>query len=202
MRLFLIRHGESLWKKELRIQGCGSDIALNEVGIEQAGRVASALRNERLAAIYSSPLKRTIDTARPLSQITNLEINIDHGLREIDAGELEGQSIMEMSKSYKESWMQWAKGSPLIPLPGGESLQELQDRSWKAIQFINDKHSNDTVVVISHLFAILTIICRVMGLELPNMWKLRQTEAGITIIDVTPVRPTLLLFNCTGHLEA
>jgi broad specificity phosphatase PhoE len=186
----------------MRIQGCRSDTSLNERGKEQAEKVALALREEKVDAIYSSPLKRAVNTAQPLAQIFSLEVNIEPDLREIDAGELEGLPVGELEKRYKGSWKQWIKDSPTIPLPGGESVEELQRRAWGVIRRINGSHPEGVVVVFSHLFAILTIVCHILELDLVNMWRLRQNEAGITVLEVAQRGNFLLSFNDTCHLEA
>jgi broad specificity phosphatase PhoE len=80
-------------------------------------------------------------------------------------------------------------------------LEELQRRAWRAVQRINGRHSEGVVAVFSHLFAILTIVCHVLGLDLGNMWRLRQNEAGITILEIAQ-GGNLLSFNDTCHLEA
>ena len=200
MRLILIRHGECSWNKERRIQGCRSDTSLNERGKAQAEKMARALKEEKVTAIYSSPLNRAVNTAQPLARARRLEVNIDPDLKEIDAGELEGLSEEELRKHYGEFWKEWRKGSGSTRVPGGESLEELQRRGWRSIQRIMERHPDGVVVVFSHLLTIITLVCRALGLDLRNMWRLRQDEAAITILNLGEQDASLALLSDTCHL--
>jgi len=201
MRLILIRHGECSWNKERRIQGCRTDTSLNDRGKAQAEEVALALKEEKLTAIYSSPLSRAVNTAQPLAQIHGLEVNIDPDLREIDAGELEGLSAEEVRERYGYFWKEWRIGTGAATrLPGGESLVELQSRAWRSIQRISKRHPDGVVVVFSHLLAILAVVCRALELDLSNLLRLRQGAAAITILNLGEQGASLALFNDTCHL--
>ena len=202
MRLLLIRHGETPWNRERRVQGCRSDTELGQRGREQAEKIALVLRKQRVDAIYSSPLKRAVDTAKAIAQACGLGVNVASDLREIDAGELEGLSQEELRKRYKEFWKEWRESDPSFPLPGGESLEGLQRRAWGEIERIIERHPEETVAVIGHLLANLAIICRAVGLDLGHMGRLRQDPAAINILQITQQGNSLLLFNDTCHLEA
>lgn len=202
MRLILIRHGESLWNWERRVQGCRSDTELSQRGKGQTERIAAVMKNQEVAAIYSSPLKRAMDTAKAIAQALKLEISVAPDLRELDAGELEGLSEEELGERYGDFWREWRKGNPSLHLPGGESLEELQRRAWGEIEHIAERHPDEAVAVIGHLFANLTIICRALGIDLRNMRHLRQDEAAISILEITKQGNSLLLLNDTCHLEA
>lgn len=202
MRLLLIRHGETPWNRERRVQGCRSDTELGQRGREQAEKIALVLRKHRVDAIYSSPLKRAVDTAKAIAQACGLEVKVASELREIDAGELEGLSQEELRKRYKEFWKEWRESDPSFPLPGGESLEGLQRRAWGEIERIIERHPEETVAVIGHLLANLAIICRAVGLDLGHMGRLRQDPAAINILQITQQGNSLLLFNDTCHLEA
>ena len=201
MKLLLIRHGETSWNRQRRVQGSRSDTELGQRGREQAERIALSLRNQRVDAIYSSPLKRAVETAKAIARACGLEVKIAHDLREIDAGELEGLSQEELKKRYQEFWKGWREGDPSFPLPGGESLQEVQGRAWGEIERIRERHPEDTVAVVGHLMANLSIICRALGLDLGHMGRLRQDPAAINVLQITPQGNSLLLFNDTCHLE-
>ena len=202
MQLLLIRHGETPWNSERRVQGCRSDTELSQRGREQAEKIALVLRKQRVDAIYSSPLKRAVDTAKAIARACGLEVKVAFELREIDAGELEGLSQEELRKRYGEFWKEWRESNPSFPLPGGESLEELQRRAWGEIERIMGRHPEETVAVVGHLLANLAIICRALGLHLGNMGLLRQEPAAINILQMTQQGSSLLQFNDTCHLEA
>jgi broad specificity phosphatase PhoE len=202
MRLLLIRHGETPWNREKRVQGCRSDIELGQKGREQAEKIALSLRKQRVDALYSSPLKRAVDTAKAIAQACGLEVKVAYELREIDAGELEGLSQEELKMRYEEFWKEWRESDPSFPLPGGESLEGLQRRAWGEIERIMERHPKETVAVVGHLLANLAIICRALGLDLSHMGRLRQDSAAINVLEITGQGSSLLQFNDTCHLEA
>jgi len=201
MRLILVRHGETSWNSQGRIQGCGSDTELSQKGRVQAEKIAIALRREKPGAVYSSNLKRARETAQAIAQDCQLEVELNHDLREIDAGELEGLLGKELGGQYSKFWNEWRKGSPSLHTPGGESLEELQMRAWRAIQYITEKHPDEAVVVVGHFFVNMTIICQALGLDLRYMGRLRQDPAAVNILELSNRRNTLLLLNDTCHLE-
>jgi len=201
MRLILVRHGETSWNNQGRIQGCRSDTELSQKGRAQAEKIAIALRREKPDAVYSSNLKRARETARAIAQDCQLEVELNDDLREIDAGELEGLLGKELGGQYSNFWNEWRKGSPSLHIPGGESLEELQMRAWRSIQCITEKHPDEVVVVVSHFFVNKTIICQALGLDLRDMGRLRQDPAAVNILELANRRNTLLLLNDTCHLE-
>ena len=200
MRLILVRHGQTDWNQENRVQGF-SDIGLNEVGRNQAERLARALKLEGIEAIYSSPLKRTLETARAISRFHQVKVETDDGLKELNTGELEGLTSGELRSRYGEFMKEWMRDATAVRMPGGESLTELQDRAWASIHRIKDKYPNGAVIVVSHNFAILSIICKALGFPLSGFRKLKQDEAAVNIIELGERGATLALFNDTCHLK-
>lgn len=199
MRLILVRHGETIWNEEGRIQGF-TNIGLSERGKEQIKKVAQALSKERVTAIYSSPLKRAMDTAEAIAQFHDLEVIPDPDLREINVGDLEGLSLEELRNNHSDFLEEWKEGKGSLSMPGGESLEEVQERAWRAIQRITVKHPEGVVIVVSHVFTILTTICRALKLELPCFRRLRQDVGAISILHFGEQGTSLVLFNDTCHL--
>jgi broad specificity phosphatase PhoE len=153
-RLILVRHGETDWNREMRIQGGSSNCPLNEKGRRQVENLALRLKQEKIEAIYSSPLKRALETAEAIAGCHKLEVVAEPSLREIEAGKLEGVTTAELGKHFSQVLIQDGVANRI---PGGESLAELQQRSWGAIQRICQQHTNGELVVASHYFAILSV---------------------------------------------
>lgn len=200
MKLILVRHGETAWNRDGVVQG-RKDIELSELGRQQAELVALALKDEPIEGIYSSPLKRALETARAIARNHQAPLELDACLIELDAGELDGLTYQEMRSGYSEFLKEWARDAGPVKLPGGECLQELQDRAWPSIERIKAKHPKGTVVVVSHNFAILTIICKAIGLRLCDFRRLRLGVAGLTVIDFSERGAVLALLNDTCHLR-
>jgi len=202
MKLILIRHGETEWNKQRRIQGCRSDTRLSPKGLEQADRLAAVLRKERIDAIYASPMKRASETAQIIAEACKLPVHVFNELREIDAGELDGLFERELAGPYETAWKEFRNGNASTPLPGGESLQDLQKRTSWAVDRMLEKHIDGTVVVVAHLLANLVIVCQVLGINLGQIARFKQAPASITILELTTLGNSLLLFNDTCHLIA
>jgi len=202
MRLFLVRHGETAWNRDRRIQGARSNTPLNETGYEQADRLAAVLKKQGLDAVYSSPLKRAVDTAEVIAKECKVPLVVVPEFREIDAGELDGLSTLEMGNHYATFWADWSKGDPSTRLPNGESLEELQKRAWWAMERILEKHVDGGVVsVVAHMFTNMVIIARALDLDLRNVLHLRQDSAAISVIEFSARRHVLALLNDTCHLK-
>jgi broad specificity phosphatase PhoE len=201
MKLILIRHGETEWNKQRRIQGCRSDTRLSQKGLEQADRLAAALRKERVDAIYASPMKRASETAQIIAEACKLQVHVFNELREIDAGELDGLFERELTGPYETAWKEFRNGNASTPLPGGESLQDVQKRTSWAVDRMLEKHIDGTVVVVAHLLANLAMVCQALDINLGQIARFKQAPASITILDLTTQGNSLLLFNDTCHLQ-
>ena len=201
MKLILIRHGETEWNKQRRIQGCRSDTRLSPKGLEQADRLAAVLRKERMDAIYSSPMKRASETAQVIAEACKLQVQVFNELREIDAGELDGLFERELTGPYETAWKEFRNGNASAPLPGGESLQDVRKRTSWAVDRMLEKHIDGTVVVVAHLLANLAMVCQALGINLGQIARFKQAPASITILELTTQGNSLLLFNDTCHLQ-
>ena len=199
MKLILVRHGETYWNKERRIQGGDSDIELNDTGLEQARKLAAFLKNEPIAAILSSPLQRTIATAKIIASQHQLLPEIDQGLREIKVGELEGMPVSNLSTTFSQFLMQWWQDRGAMKLPNGESLIELQQRAWKVIEGLLQKHKDGTVVVVSHYFVTLAIIIKALNLPLDCFARFKVDPGGVSILEFRDFGARLVTFNDTSY---
>lgn len=201
MRLILVRHGETQWNRENRVLG-HTEIELNEEGRRQAERVALALREEEVAAIYCSPLKRARETAEAIARFHRVGLEVDGAFKEMDAGELDGLTYEEMRDRYGDFLREWIRDASALRMPGGESLAQVQHRAWQGVEGIIDRHPQGVVIVVSHNFAILCIICRALGLDLSQFRRLRLNVASISTLNFGGLGIHLELFNDTCHLEA
>ena len=200
VRVILVRHGETEWNRLRRIQGGNSNPPLNEKGRQQAESVALRLKSERVQAIYSSPLRRSLDTARAIARHHRLEVDLEPDLKELNVGELEGILIADLGKSFDELLIISGQSEILPRAPGGESLIELQQMAWSAIKHLVRQHTDGSIVVVSHYFTTLTIICAALDLSLCQMSRLRVSPGSISVLAFDEQTPRLVLFNDTCHL--
>ena len=148
-RIIAIRHGETTWNVDTRIQG-QLDIPLNETGRWQAHRLALALAGEDIQAIYASDLTRAWETAQYVGQAQGLTVTKEIGLRERDFGDFEGKTFAEIEVLLPEQSMLWRKRDPHFYPAGGESLLALRTRVMEAAQRLAAQHPGEQIVVVSH----------------------------------------------------
>jgi len=200
MRLILVRHGETRWNKEGRFQG-QSEIELNDKGLDQAQKVARALPKLRPTALYSSPLPRTLMTASAISKCLSVPLITKDELKEVNLGELEGITGQEMRSKYADIYAAWREDPTDVAFPAGESIRQLQTRAWQTIKQLEKTHPDDTVVVVSHNFAIRSILCGFLGLPLSMFHRLRVDLASISVVHANPASYQVLSINDRSHLN-
>ncbi len=148
MLFYLIRHGESLSNAEGRIQG-QSDVALSPFGIQQSEAIADALANQKIDAIYSSPLRRAMQTAQPLARQLKLTIRSDDRLKEIHAGIFQGLLWSEIQQRYPAEAKPWIEQQADFVISGGESRRALMVRGQAVFAEIRQQPLR-SVAVFSH----------------------------------------------------
>ena len=200
MRLILVRHGETEWNRQNRIVG-HTEIGLNETGRWQVERLARALAGEGASALYCSPLRRARQTADEIAGCCRLAVAIDDDLKEVDAGELDGVTIEEVMQRYGDFWQEWVSGAPELSMPGGESMSDLQDRAWSAVERARRSHPADGVIMVTHTLTIMSILTRAMGMGLADFRRFRLRLASISALSFGQRGVSLELFNATHHLE-
>ena len=179
MEIFLVRHGATDWNLTGRCQGA-TDLELNEVGLKQAEKTATSLSRERIDAVYSSNLKRAVQTASAVGQLHNLTVVIEGSLRELDHGELEGLTFSEIQASRPDFIRQWRDRPAEAFIPGGERLIDVERRVWDGVCRIARRHGpEETVVVVSHNFPILAVLCRITGTPLNQHRSFHLDPGGV-----------------------
>jgi broad specificity phosphatase PhoE len=206
LKLILVRHGETSWNECRRIQGCDSDIELNETGLEQARRLATFLENEQIAGIVSSPLRRALSTAEAIASRHQLPVEVDQRLRELKVGDLEGMPYSNLTTTFSQFLMQWWRDGGAVKLPNGESLADLQDRAWNVVENLLQKHKaaaaeskDGAAVVVSHYFVTLVIILKALDLSLNCFTRFRLDLGGVSILEFRDFGTRLLGFNDTSY---
>ncbi len=201
IRLILVRHGETGWNQQFRIQGGSSDTDLSQNGVDQAQKLGLVLKDVNIGAVYSSPLKRALDTAQAIANHHGLEVRVEPALKEMEVGELEGVPIAELGTSFSKYMIEWRQGGGTAKLPGGESLVDLSDRVWEAVQSILADNMQRNVVLVSHYFVTVAIICRTLGMTVTQIARLRVQNASISTLDFGGKQPSLISLSDTCHLR-
>jgi probable phosphoglycerate mutase len=162
-RLCLVRHGQTDWNLEGRYHG-QSDVPLNQHGREQARQLAQQLLGQIFAAIYASDLWRARETAEIIAQVLHLAVNLDVRLREINQGAWEGQLVEAIKEQYIGLWRERARDPGNVRPPGGETVGEVAERVYAALDDIVKANPEGPVLVCSHGLALATVICRVQNI--------------------------------------
>jgi broad specificity phosphatase PhoE len=180
VQIVLVRHGATDWNLQGRCQGA-TDRELSEVGLRQAEQIASLLSSESVQVIYSIGLRRARHTAELISRPHNLPVLIEENIRELDHGALEGLTFNEIKQSYTEFLARWRTEPAEIRVPGGERLSDVAERAWQGVNRIAERHSEaQSIVVVSHNFPILSIVCRVTATHLNNYRSFHLDPCSVT----------------------
>jgi probable phosphoglycerate mutase len=199
-RIIAIRHGETAWNLDARIQG-SLDIALNATGHAQASRLAQALAGEPIRAIYASDLSRAWETAQHLGRAHSLEVVPEKGLRERRFGEFEGKTFREIEACLPEQAQRWRQREPDFAPPGGESLVQLKQRVEEAAARLAARHAGELIALVGH-GGVMDVLYRAatrVHIQAPRTWALGN--AAINRLLWTPQGFTLVGWADTQHLE-
>ena len=203
MRLILVRHGETEHNRGGLTLG-RADVPLNERGRAQARAVAASFTRAP-AAIYASPLSRAFETASAIGAATGVDVVMEPDLVEMDVGEMEHLAGAVLRERYPEFLRSWLSSDAAdARMPGGETLREVQDRAWHAIERMQAAHpdADAEVVAVTHNFVILTAVCRALNLPLAEFRRIRHGLASRTLIDLREGGATLIQLNDYAHLLA
>ena len=201
MNLVLVRHGETDWNKLGRFQG-HRDIGLNSRGLAQARETAKAVIAWNHSAIYSSPLHRTMQVAEEISSLGGKPIVAVDGFKELSLGDLEGVTGEEMRTGWPEVYAAWRDDPASVSMPNGESLAELQERAWNSLVELERAHPKDeSIIVVSHNFAIRSMIGMVLGVPLSNFHRMSLSLSSICVVESDQRGRRLMYYNSVGHLS-
>ena len=201
MRLILARHGESLLNVENRYQG-RIETTLSEKGQAQARQLAEGCRNLGATALYASPAKRAQQTAEPVSAATRLPVLVHEGLREANMGELEGMRHRDAAAKWPELDELMRRDMGKVTFPGGESVRDMQERAWRSMFELAERHGDATVLAVSHSYTIRALVCRVLDLPLSRFESYDLDTVSLTTVNVGPRGARLVALNDTCHLRA
>jgi 2,3-bisphosphoglycerate-dependent phosphoglycerate mutase len=199
-RITAIRHGETAWNVDTRIQG-QLDISLNDTGRWQAAQAGKALASESIDAIVSSDLSRAYETALAVAQPHGLTVQVDHGLREREFGDFQGKTFAEIEAQQPEQALLWRKRVPDFAPHGGESLLVFRERVVQCLRRIVAQFPSQHVVIVSHGGVMDVIYREATGLDLqaPRSWQLGN--ASINRVLWNGEHLSLVGWSDTSHLS-
>jgi broad specificity phosphatase PhoE len=201
-RLFLVRHGATQLTAEDRFSG-SVGVDLSAEGRRQAACLADRLADETIAAVYASPLSRTLETAAIVGRPHHLTPIERDGLREISHGRWEGLTRQEVETRYPDEYAAWEADPFTFAPEAGESGVAVLARSLPVVREIVVRHAGQNVIVVSHKATLRLLLSSLLGFDARGYRdRLDQSPACLNVIDFkSPVRARLMLFNDVSHYQ-
>jgi probable phosphoglycerate mutase len=197
--LILVRHGETAWNRERRMQG-QTDTALSDIGRAQAAALGLRMKDARIDALYSSDLSRAYDTAAAVAAHTGHEIRKEPLLRERTFGVLEGLTYSEMAERQPEAHARFMSRDPDYAVPGGESAREFYERSLACLTAIARRHASETVMVVTHGLVLDTLYRAANGMPIEVRREAPLLNASLNTFRHADESWIMILWGDVEHL--
>ena len=201
MDLILVRHGETDANRDGRLMSSSGGPPLNAIGRAQANDIAGALKVDLPFHLYTSPARRARETAGIISKTFDAPFTVVEDLAETDVGAIEGLTEHELRRTYPVYFSEWERDHATARPPGGETVQELQDRAWRAVRSLYEAHADETVVAVSHCFTISTVVAKVLEMPLRHFRRVRLDLGAMVRIELSPDQSEVISTNQTWHLR-
>ncbi|RYZ74288.1 MAG: histidine phosphatase family protein [Lysobacteraceae bacterium] len=202
MRILLARHGETPWNAEGRYQG-QIDIPLSPIGEAQAAALGQRLQDVSITRAVASPLSRARRTAElALGQARLPMLTTDADLQEIAHGEWEGLLASEINDRDPQRLRAWREQPETVLMPGGESLQQVLDRSWRGLARASEGlGDDDTLLVVAHDAVNRVLLAQILGLPIAKLWSFRQAPTTLNLLEGPDVEnlEVVRLNDCAHH---
>ncbi|HEY1289700.1 MAG TPA: histidine phosphatase family protein [Burkholderiales bacterium] len=200
-RLCVVRHGETAWNAEGRVQG-QLDVPLSATGLTQARCVAAALPERRFSALYSSDLQRVLQTAQPAAEKLGLEVCIDARLRERHYGAFQGLTYTQAKESRPDDYARFKAKEPEFAFGSGESLRAFFERAIQCIEAIARRHDGEEVLVFTHGGVLEMAYRRATGCGLSTPRRCELPNAALNWIEAGEPGWRVLGWADCAHLAA
>ena len=200
-KIYLLRHGQTAWNKELFFRG-QRDIPLDNHGLAQADCASRALEGVRLAKIYSSPLSRAMQTAEPAASGKGLAVTRVPEFLDIDYGQWSGKSQKQIEKLYPELNRQWLESPQQVRFPEGEDLAAVRERAFPQLEVLTKAADDGAILVVSHRVVLKVLICAALDMPLSKFWQIKLDTASLSVLNLEKGRFTLVQLNDICHLRS
>ena len=182
-RIILVRHGQTAWNRAERFRG-HSDVPLNGTGSSQAHAAARRIVSTwKVDAVYTSPLRRALDTAQAIAQRCGLTAQPCDGLIDINFGEWQGLTADEVAATYPEQLHLWRTAPQRLRIPGGESIARVRRRSTHAVHELALAHPGGTILLVSHQVVCKVLVLAMLGLSAAHFWDIQQETTAINVFE-------------------
>lgn len=199
-RLLLVRHGDTKLNSAERFWG-QTDVELSADGIRQAEQLGDRLATERINAVYASNLRRAIVTAEIITSRHQIGITTCAELGEINFGDFEGLTFEEISRLHPDSAKLLRNWGIRPKFPGGESIDEFNERVSKFLPRLENHSSEETVLIVAHSGTLRLLVCSLLKIGVEHWRQIRLALGSLSILDNYPGGAVLSLLNDVSHLQ-
>ncbi len=201
LKLYLLRHGQTIFSRQNAF--CGSiDPELTQSGMEMAQAFAHAYRTTPWTAIFCSPMQRTQATAKPLCEALGMQLQLRDGLKEINYGKWEGQSVETVSQDYHDDYIRWLADPAWYPPTGGELAVAIAARAMLVIEEIRQHYNEGNVLIVSHKATIRIMMCSLLGIDVGRFrYRLGCPVGSVSIVEFGSHGPLLHALADRTHLD-
>jgi len=197
----IVRHGETAWNRDGRVQG-QADTPLSEEGRAQARALGAALAEVSIDRLFCSDLSRARETAALVLAGREVPSKFTAELRELNFGDWEGRLGEELAREDPVRFKKWHTGSPDFSAPGGESVRQLLDRTRKYVAGIRESAREGNSLIVAHGGTVRALLNVMLGIPPVVVGRFTVSRAGLTILEVGPEGSVLLVYNDVSHYRS
>ena len=202
LALFFLRHGQTAFSRENAFCGAGLDPELTGDGEAMAAAFAASYSKSPWVAVYASPLRRTVATARPLCDALQMQPELREGLREIQYGKWEGQSLEAVARDYHDDYLRWSADPAWYAPSGGEPASAIARRALEVVEEVRGRFAGGNVLMVSHKATIRIVLCSLLGIDVGRFRDRMACPVGsVSVVEFGARGPLLRALADRAHLD-
>jgi probable phosphoglycerate mutase len=202
LTLYFLRHGQTPASREDTFCGSGLDPDLTDEGAQMAQAFANAHRTLEWSAVYASPLRRTVSTARPTCEANGLALRLRDGLKEIGYGAWEGKTKEEVGREHHDDYIKWMADPAWHAPTGGELAVVIARRALEVVEEITRDFAGGNVLLVSHKATIRIMLCAMLGIDVGRFrYRLLCPVGSVSVVEMTREGPLLRALAERSHLD-
>jgi broad specificity phosphatase PhoE len=202
LTLHLLRHGQTPFSRDNVFCGAGLDPELTPDGAAMANAFAVAYKSSPWSAVYASPLRRTVATARPLCDALGLKMELRDDLKEIHYGKWEGKTVEVVDREHHDDYIRWSADPAWNAPTGGEPAVAIARRTMQVIEEIKQRFNDGNVLIVSHKATIRIILCGLLGIDVGRFrYRLACPVGSVSVVQFSSEGPLLQALADRTHLD-
>jgi probable phosphoglycerate mutase len=201
LTLYLLRHGQTTASRDDLFSGA-AEAELTPEGVAMAEAFAAAYRKVPWAALFVSPMRRTLATARPLANTVGIEVQPRDGLKEISYGAWEGNTIEVIDRDYHDDYIKWTADPAWNAPTGGEKAITIANRAMLVVEEIRHRYDHGNVLIVSHKATIRIILCSLLGIDVGRFrYRIGCPVGSVSVVEFGSHGPLVKAMADRAHLD-